>query len=131
MELAGEHLPLGAEELIVTQTPRSGWAVASESGATVALDLVLTPALRRSGQVRDAIRLVQDGRKSTGLDISDRIELWWQAEGELAEALREGSGRLGEEVLAVGVEEGAPTADLAPHRDADLGLTFWLRLAGG
>jgi len=45
-------------------------------------------------------------------------------------ALREGSSRLAEEVLAVSVVEGAPTADLAPHRAEDLGLVFWLRAAG-
>jgi len=87
--------------------------------------------LRRAGLVRHVIRLVQDARKGTGLDVSDRIELWWAAEGELAEALHEGSLRLAEEVLAVSVVQGHPTADLAHHDDRDLRLRFWLRLAGG
>jgi isoleucyl-tRNA synthetase len=126
----GETLALSTEELVVTETPRSGWAVASGHGETVALDLELTPELRRAGLLRDAVRLIQDGRKSNGLDVSDRIELWWKADGDLAEALREGSSRLADEVLAVEVSEGHPTADLAPHVDADLGLSFWLRVAG-
>ncbi len=96
----------------------------------MALDLEITPALRRTGLVRDAVRLVQEGRKTSGLEVSDRIELWWAASGELAEALREGGGHLADEVLAVSVTEGHPTADLAPHEHADLGLTFWLRVAG-
>ncbi|MCW2606092.1 MAG: isoleucyl-tRNA synthetase, partial [Frankiales bacterium] len=127
----GEPVEVTAEEVLVTETPRTGWAVATGAGETVALDLEITPALRRAGLVRDAVRLVQDGRKGSGLDVSDRIELWWQADGELAEALREGAGRLADEVLAVTVGEGAPTADLAPHTDPELGLTFWLRVAGG
>jgi isoleucyl-tRNA synthetase len=127
----GEPVTLTADEVIVTETPRSGWAVASGQGETVALDLELTPELRRAGLVRDVVRLVQDGRKSTGLEVSDRIELWWTADGELAEAVREGSARLADEVLAVTVSEGRPTADLASHADPDLGLTFWLRVAGG
>jgi isoleucyl-tRNA synthetase len=130
IEMDGVAVPLSVEELIVTETPRTGWAVASGQGETVALDLDLTPELRRAGLVRDAVRLVQDGRKSSGLDVSDRIELWWAADGELAEALRDGIGRLAEEVLAVSVTEGRPVADLAPHRDPELGLTFWLRVAG-
>jgi isoleucyl-tRNA synthetase len=81
--------------------------------------------------VREVVRLVQDARKSTGLDVSDRIELWWTASGELGEALREGAGKLGEEVLAVSVAEGRPTADVAHHDDPELELRFWLRLAGG
>ncbi len=127
----GDHVPVSAEEVIVTETPRSGWAVASGAGETVALDLEITPVLRRAGLVRDVVRLVQDARKGTGLDVSDRIELWWAAEGELAEALHEGSLRLAEEVLAVSVVQGHPTADLAHHDDRDLGLRFWLRQAGG
>ena len=38
---------------------------------------------------------------------------------------------MADEVLAVALTEGQPTADLAPHADADLGLRFWLRVAGG
>ncbi|MCU1595995.1 MAG: isoleucine-tRNA ligase [Frankiales bacterium] len=127
----GSPVQLSSDEVIVTETPRTGWAVASGAGETVALDLEITPELRRAGLVRDVVRLVQEARKRTGLDVSDRIELWWAATGELAEALQEGSLKLAEEVLAVSVVQGHPTADLAHHDDVDLGLRFWLRLAGG
>ena len=126
----GEPVALSPDEVVVTETPRTGWAVASGAGETVALDLAITPALRRAGLVREVVRLVQDARKTSGLEVSDRIELWWQASGELADALEEGGARLGEEVLAVSVRPGPPTADLAPHADPALGLRFWLRLAG-
>ena len=126
----GAPVALSPEEVIVTETPRTGWAVASGAGETVALDLTITAPLRRAGLVREAVRLVQDARKTSGLEVSDRIELWWQASGELAAALEEGGARLGEEVLAVSVRSGPPTADLAPHADSDLGLRFWLRVAG-
>ncbi len=128
----GEQLGLAADELLVTETPREGWAVATGAGETVALDLEITPVLRRAGLVRDAVRLVQDARKNSGLDVVDRIELWWQASAdETVAALREGGARLAEEVLAVSLTEGAPASDLRPHDDDDLGLTFWLRAAGG
>ncbi len=91
----GEHVEVTADEVLVTETPRTGWAVATRAGETVALDLEITPELRRAGLVRDAVRLVQEGRKASGLDVSDRIELWWSADGELAEALREGGGPAG------------------------------------
>jgi isoleucyl-tRNA synthetase len=126
----GSPVALSPDEVVVTETPRTGWAVASAAGETVALDLELTPELRRAGLVREAVRLVQDARKTGGLEVSDRIELWWQADGELAQALTEGSARLGEEVLAVEVTAGAPTAQVLEHEDAELGLRFWLRVAG-
>jgi isoleucyl-tRNA synthetase len=127
----GETVELGPDDVVVTETPRSGWAVASATGETVALDLEMTPELRRAGLLREAVRLVQDARKTSGLEVSDRIELWWQADGELAEALSDGAGRLAEEVLAVSVLPGPPVADVSPHTDEELGLRFWLRLAGG
>jgi isoleucyl-tRNA synthetase len=127
----GSTVTLSPDDVFITETPREGWAVASFGAETLALDLEITPELRRQGLVRDAVRLVQDARKSSGLDVSDRIELWWAAQGELAEALHEGSLRLAEEVLAVSIKEGRPTADIAHHDDPDLGLRFWLRLAGG
>jgi len=126
----GETVEVSPEEVVITETPRTGWAVASGAGETVALDLEITPALRRAGLVRDVVRLVQDARKSNGFDVSDRIELWWEADGELAEALTEGASRLTDEVLAVTLTAGPPVAKLAPHTDADLGLRFWLRVAG-
>jgi isoleucyl-tRNA synthetase len=126
----GQAVTLTPDELVVTETPRTGWAMASSPGATVALDLEITPELRRAGLVREAVRLVQETRKTSGLDVSDRIELWWAASGELADALQEGALSLAEEVLAVSVVQGRPTADVAHHDDAELGLRFWLRLAG-
>ncbi|MFP5220143.1 MAG: isoleucine--tRNA ligase [Actinomycetes bacterium] len=132
IDVDGERVELGPDDVVVTETPRSGWAVSTAHGETVALDLEITPELRRAGLVREAVRLVQEARKSSGLDVSDRIELWWQAptSDELSQALREGAGRLGEEVLAVSVVEGPPSADVLPHEDAELGLRFWLRAAG-
>jgi len=130
----GTPVGLAADEVIVTETPRTGWAVASGGGETVALDLELTPELRRAGLVREVVRLVQDARKSYHLDVSDRIELWWAAEGELAEAVQEGTARIAEEVLAVSVSLGAPPAEVAPaevthQEEPELGLRFWLRRA--
>ncbi len=135
--LDGEAVTLGGEEVVVTETPREGWAVAADAGETLALDLEVTPALRRAGLAREAVRLVQEARKASGLDVSDRIELWWTAEGELAEALREHAAMVAEEVLATGYHEGPPEGPEAgaadaktqdgAHRDAELGLIFWLR----
>ncbi len=128
----GERIEISADELIVTETPRAGWAVVSESGASVALDLTLTDELKRAGLARDVVRRIQEARKQSGLDVSDRIELWWQADSpELADAIAEHSGLIGAEVLAPSFAQGHPKVAVAEHRDDELGLTFWLRLAGG
>ncbi len=108
------EVEVGPDDVIVTETPRSGWAVASDRGETVALDLELTPELVRAGLVREAIRLVQEARKASGFDVSDRIRLAWEAAGELAEALRADGGLLADEVLAVEVSEGLAALPDAP-----------------
>ncbi|MFC4907930.1 isoleucine--tRNA ligase [Actinomadura gamaensis] len=121
---------LTAGDVIVTERPKSGWAVESGQGETVALDLTVTPELRRAGLVREVVRLVQDSRKAIGLDVSDRIDLWWDAPGgDLAEALREHADVLAGEVLAASVTEGRPDEDLQVFNDPELGLTYRLRRA--
>lgn len=128
----GSPVELSADELIVTETPTLGWAVASDAGVSVALDLELTDELRSAGLAREVVRFVQDARKNSGLEISDRIELWWQAGSQpLVAAIREHGTAIAGEVLAVTLSEGRPSADITPHRETELGLTVWLRVAGG
>ncbi|WP_433388846.1 isoleucine--tRNA ligase [Micromonospora sp. KLBMP9576] len=127
----GEPVTLGPDEVVVTETPRAGWAVASEAGSTLALDLDLTPELRRSGVARDAIRLIQEARKNSGLEVTDRIRLRYRTDREQTTlALAEHRDLVAEEVLATDCVEGEPDwADAAAFTDEPLGLTFWLRRA--
>jgi len=132
----GSAVEVTVDQVIITETPREGWAVASAAGETVALDLEITPTLRRAGLARDVVRLVQEARKSAGLDVSDRIELGWRADGELRHALDEHSSGVADEVLAsvfVPVEQAPEMVQTSEgaHRDADLGLEFWFRRARG
>jgi isoleucyl-tRNA synthetase len=121
------EITLDDEDVVLTESPREGWAVARE-GETVALDLHLTPALVRAGLAREVIRLVQEARKSTGYDVSDRIELAWVADGELGAALREHAAAVADDVLAVRVHDDLDALAGQPdHVDTDLGLTFRLR----
>src|SRR6185437_247002 len=144
--VSGGAVSVGPDDVIVTQTPRAGWAVATDAGETVAIDTTVTPELRREGLAREVIRLIQEARKSDGLDVTDRIALRWSArDAELAAALTEHSALIAGEVLAVefGPAEaaGAPgasgaagafggrpePADVREHADEELTLRFWLR----
>ncbi|PSL04213.1 isoleucyl-tRNA synthetase [Haloactinopolyspora alba] len=118
---------LEPDDVVITETPREGWAVARE-GETVALDLTLTDALVRAGLVREAVRLVQDARKASGFDVTDRIEIAWEADEPMAAALREHCELLADEVLAAAVHESLDALpDETDRTDADLGLTFRVR----
>lgn len=124
----GETVTLSPDEVIITETPREGWSVASDSGATVALDLEITPELRRAGLARDAIRLIQEARKNSGLDVADRIAVRWSSTApETRDALTEHAGLIADEVLALDYAEGEGEAPYgAPFTDEGLALTFRL-----
>ncbi|HYN76152.1 MAG TPA: isoleucine--tRNA ligase [Candidatus Limnocylindria bacterium] len=127
VQVDGETIELTADEVVVTEAPRSGWAVAADAGETVALDLEITPSLRRAGLAREAVRMIQEARKTSGFDVSDRIVVRWAAAGETAGALEEHATAVAEEVLAVGFER-VDDAAIGPegHSDRDLGLTITL-----
>ncbi|KAB8168679.1 isoleucine--tRNA ligase [Streptomyces sp. 3MP-14] len=129
VEVEGERVALSPDEVIITETPREGWAVASDTGATVALDLEITPELRRAGLARDVIRLVQEARKNSGLEVADRIAVRWTSEDqEMARALTDHQALVSSEVLASDFAEGTGGDDfLGPFGDEALGATFWLR----
>jgi isoleucyl-tRNA synthetase len=125
---------IGADDVIVTQTPRAGWAVATDAGETVAIDIAVSPELRREGLAREVIRLVQEARKNDDLEVTDRIWLRWSTgDAEVAAALTEHAGLIAGEVLAVDygpgtgpASEGAAARAAWKHVDDDLGLVFWL-----
>ena len=79
-------------------------------------------AEERAGLVREVVRLVQERRKSSGLEVSDRITLAWAATGDLAAAIRAHAALIASEVLATTVVEDEPGDEWAT--DDDLGLTF-------
>jgi isoleucyl-tRNA synthetase len=92
---------IALDDLVVTEVPKSGWSVSSHDGESVALDLELNPALIAAGNVREVIRFIQERRKSDGLDISDRINVTWNATDEMAAAIESDLGHISDEVLAL------------------------------
>ena len=112
---------LGADDVFITERPREGWSVVEEDGQTIALDLELTPELVSAGLAREAIRFIQETRKASGLEVSDRISLQWAADRpELAEAVSSHAEQIADEVLATTTGQAAPADGWAA--DEELGL---------
>ena len=126
----GDSHDITAEEVIISEAPRSGWAVTSEGADTVALDLELTGELRRLGLLREVVRFVQDARKNAGFEVTDRIVLHWRVGGspEPAEAIRAHRDELAREVLATAITEGEPEQPDGFHQtvELELGLHIWI-----
>ena len=98
---------ISLDDLVVTEVPKSGWSVSSHDGESVALDLELTPALIAAGNVREVIRFIQERRKSDGFEISDRINVSWNAHEEIATAIESEIEHISAEVLAVTMKRDA------------------------
>jgi isoleucyl-tRNA synthetase len=93
---------LEPDEVLVERIGREGWAVASEEGVTVAIDTALDDDLRLEGRLLDLVHEVNALRKSSGLEVTDRIRLWIPHEELLRFA-----DRIAAETLALSVEAGA------------------------
>ena len=125
VNLSGQEkeIEIDIDDLVITETPRSGWSVSSHAGESLALDLTLTPELIRAGQIREVIRAIQEERKIVGLDVSDRITVNWNAPADLSAAINSAVSEISAEVLATKMVQN--TAESAT--DNELGL--WLKLA--
>jgi isoleucyl-tRNA synthetase len=110
------------DDLIITETPRSGWSVSSHNGESVALDLTLTPDLIKAGLVREAIRAIQEERKRIGLEISDRITVNWNAPTELAQAINGAIEEISAEVLAIQMIQ------ISAEGTSESEIGLWLKL---
>jgi isoleucyl-tRNA synthetase len=74
-EINGKNIILGAEDVEISSKDIEGWLVANEGGLTVALDVTLTDGLRKEGVARELVNRVQNTRKDSGLEVTDKIKL--------------------------------------------------------
>jgi isoleucyl-tRNA synthetase len=96
VELSTGAFELGPDDVELRVKSQEGFAVSRDGAEVVALDLTMNDDLRRRGYLRDVVRQVQDLRKNSGLDVSDRILLHLTG----LDDLEDGFETLASEVLA-------------------------------
>ncbi len=124
LDIGGTQENLSADDLDVRIEGREGFSLAREGAYGVALDLDITPGLRAEGTAREVVRAIQDLRKSSGLSVEDRIELWLTWDDEDAGAGVQAHEKwIADEVLATKVHLGVnPMEDSSTdHVDTDGG----------
>jgi isoleucyl-tRNA synthetase len=107
VKINGEEFEVSPEEVEVRVSAREGFAVSEEGGALAALRTDVTPGLLREGMAREFVRRVQDLRKSSALEISDRIRLFYTASPVLIEAIEQFRDYVMAETLATELSAGA------------------------
>ncbi|WP_456423500.1 isoleucine--tRNA ligase [Lutibacter sp.] len=75
IEIAGNIVNLTIAEVEITSQDIEGWLVANQGNLTVALDVTITDDLRKEGNARELVNRVQNLRKESGLDVTDKIKL--------------------------------------------------------
>ncbi len=97
---SGDPVDLTLEDVEIVTEDMPGWLVANEGKLTVALDITLTDALVKEGIARELVNRIQNIRKSSGYDITDRILVAVEKRDEINAAVEEFGAYIATQVLA-------------------------------
>ncbi len=89
VQINGKSVTLAPEDVEITSQDIEGWLVASSGGLTVALDVTLTDELKNEGIARELVNRIQNLRKDSGFEVTDKIEVQLQRDGKVEKAVNE------------------------------------------
>jgi isoleucyl-tRNA synthetase len=104
LEVNGKNVDLTAEKLDIRRIEKAQVKVLNEGTLTVGLDTEVTEELAQEGDVRDLVRGIQNLRKESGLDVTDRITLFLYGSDKLKAAFKAFTDYIAQETLAVSIE---------------------------
>jgi len=99
LEINGKEITLEREDVEISSKDIEGWLVANEGGLTVALDVTITEELRKEGIARELVNRIQNARKDTGLEVTDKIRLTVLNFENLQHAIQENKAYIMSETL--------------------------------
>lgn len=105
VEDGGREYVVEPDDVEVRRTPSAGLAVAEDGGYLVAVTTTLTPELELEGHARELVRRIQQLRKDSELDISDRITLTLSESPLVGKLLSVHKSYIAEETLTVELEQ--------------------------
>ena len=114
LNLASGDVTLNKGDYEISSEDMPGWLVATEGSMTIALDVTITEELKQEGVARELINRIQNLRKSSGFDVTDKIDVRIFADGEdgaeIAASLANFNEYVAAQTLALSVES-APLAE--------------------
>ncbi len=100
IQVNGEAVTLQLDEVDITTKDIDGWLVAHQDGTTVALDVTLTDALKQEGIARELINRIQNHRKNSGFEVTDRIVIHFTKNPQVEKAIATNKEYIKTETLA-------------------------------
>ncbi|MBP3548523.1 MAG: isoleucine--tRNA ligase [Alistipes sp.] len=120
LEVAGQSVTVTAADFEITSDDMPGWLVASEGKLTVAMDITITDELRREGVARELVNRIQNIRKDSGFEVTDKIRVEIEATELTAPAIESFAEYIASQTLAVEVKaSAAPAGDFVVDADID------------
>ncbi len=85
--ISGNSITLSLDDVEISSQDIPGWLVANANGITVALDITITEELRKEGIARELVNRIQNLRKDSGFEVTDKIKVQLMKDGHLEEAV--------------------------------------------
>ena len=120
LDMGAETITVTPADFEITSEDMPGWLVTSEGKLTVALDITVTDALRAEGVARELINRIQNIRKDSGFEVTDKIRVEIERRPFAAEALEAYADYIASQTLAVSVAAvDAPAGDTLVQSEID------------
>lgn len=116
LQVEGNEIELGLEDVEISSQDVPGWLVANEGKYTVALDINISADLRAEGLAREMVNRIQNMRKEAGLEVTDKIKLKLEKHPEIELVVHNNLTYICEETLAKSLE----LVDLAAFNKASV-----------
>ncbi|SHL65668.1 isoleucine--tRNA ligase [Flavobacterium xanthum] len=97
--IAGNNVTLTVEDVEIASQDIEGWLVANSNGITVALDITISEALKQEGIARELVNRIQNIRKDSGFEVTDKIKVQLKRNGLLEEAILKNEDYIKSETL--------------------------------
>ena len=120
LDLNGTQVVVTAADFEITSEDMPGWLVASEGKLTVALDITITEELKREGVARELVNRIQNIRKESGFEVTDKISVEIESNDLTAPAVESFAQYIAQQTLAVDVKAvAAPAGAFVVDSDID------------
>ena len=97
--ISGNSLTLSLEDVEISSQDIEGWLVANSNGITVALDITISEELKEEGIARELVNRIQNIRKDSGFEVTDKIKVHLQKNSELEKAVKANEAYIKSETL--------------------------------
>jgi len=99
LDINGKNITLGLDDVEITSQDIEGWLVANEGLLTVALDVTINEDLRKEGIARELVNRIQNLRKDSGFEVTDRIDVQLQNHADITAAVSDNEAYIKMETL--------------------------------